>query len=692
MKKHVFLIGLLLTFSIVGFAQNKIDRKSVVDRHKVLTKICNHVSPAQVGNGNFAFGVDITGLQTFIPHYTMSHWSWHSFPLAAGLNPDDFKGQIMDTHGRQVRYDIGNDEQPELSAWLAGNPHRFNLGRIGFILKKKDGTPVALTDLKKTVQEIDLWTGIITSKFELDGQPVRVTTVCNGVQDAIGVEVVSPLLNTGQIEIEFSFPYPDKSFETKNTYNQPDVHRSILHQTSGNAAKIERIMDDTRYNEYVNWETPATFSASSKPHFFRLISLTSKLKFTCSFSEGSPSLPSFSECVVSSKRGWKNFWMSGAAIDLSASKDTRWFELERRIILSQYLTKINESGSWPPQENGLVSNDWYGRFHFEMIWWHEVHYALWNRWNLMDKCMHIYSDFLPTSIERAKNQGYAGARWPKCTATFDRDWPAPIHATLIWQQPSPIYFAELDYRLHPTQATLDKWKDVVMTTADFMADYAFYESNNDRYVLGPPVYIMSENTDPKTTVNPTFELSYWRFGLRTAQKWRERLSLPRDSKWDNVLKKLSPLPIQDNVYVTCEGIQDMWTKYAWEHPGLIGTFGMLPGDGVDNATFVRTLDKVLSLWDFNRTWGWDFSMTAMACARSGNPEKAVDMLLHPSQRFQFNEFGLPASGRMLSANNCSLLAAVGMMTGGWDGSTGDAPGFPKNGKWVVKHEGFNRMP
>jgi len=34
-----------------------------------------------------------------------------------------------------------------------------------------------------------------------------------------------------------------------------------------------------------------------------------------------------------------------------------------------------------------------------------------------------------------------------------------------------------------------------------------------------------------------------------------------------------------------------------------------------------------------------------------------------------------------------------MMAGGWDGGPDSyAPGFPKNGKWNVKVEGFSKMP
>ena len=91
-------------------------------------------------------------------------------------------------------------------------------------------------------------------------------------------------------------------------------------------------------------------------------------------------------------------------------------------------------------------------------------------------------------------------------------------------------------------------------------------------------------------MNPAFELSYWKFGLRVANEWRKRLSLPVEENWKLVEEKLSPLPVEDGVYVTHEGIRDMWTKYAFEHPALIGTYGMLPGDGVD----ISVMDKTLS--------------------------------------------------------------------------------------------------
>jgi len=53
-----------------------------------------------------------------------------------------------------------------------------------------------------------------------------------------------------------------------------------------------------------------------------------------------------------------------------------------------------------------------------------------------------------------------------------------------------------------------------------------------------------------------------------------------------------PLPAEDGVYVLHEGVREMWTKWNWEHPALTGVFGILPGDGVNRPTMLRTFDRV----------------------------------------------------------------------------------------------------
>lgn len=702
MKKLISLVSLFclsvfLPLSVMG---EPIDREAVVKRHRVCTTGTLLKSPAQVGNGKFAFGMDITGLQTFVPFNTLSDWSWHSFPLPEGMRAEDYRPVVVETHGKKIAYELRNPDQPELSEWLTKNPHRYNLGRIGFRLLREDGTEAREIDLGNARQEIDLWTGVVYSRFELNRKEVKVRTVCHPDKDMIGVSIESELLNDGNMSIYLDFPYPDGRYFKHyiGRYDTISGHTSTFEKLAPNSVRIARTMDDTHYYATLDWTGPATFSRESeKEHTFLLQPRhTSTFSFTCCFSP--EPVADVTESVASIERksavSWEKYWRSGAAVDLSGSKDPRWLELERRIVLSQYLMRANESGLFPPQESGLVNNGWFGRFHFEMIWWHGVHYGLWNRMECFDNYLNVYKDFMPKALERAKSEGRSGARWPKCTGNFNREWPGSAHAYLIWHEPHPIYFAEMQYRQKPAPETLEKWKDVVLNTADYMADYLFYDKKTKQYVLGPPVVVVSENTDPLQTINPIFELGYFRYGLRTALEWADRLGLSekRTKKWKEVLSKMAPLPVADGVYTTYEGIPDMWTKYTYEHPALTGVYGMLPGDGVDQPTFKRTLEKVSKEWQFNRIWGWDFPMLAMAAARTGQPALAIDMLMHPSTGFQFDEHGLATGGPFpYFPSNGALLTVVAMMCGGWDGSEGEAPGFPKDGSWTVRYEGFVPM-
>lgn len=460
--------------------------------------------------------------------------------------------------------------------------------------------------------------------------------------------------------------------------------------------EITYTVDGLEYSQTIPEHDRWTISEVGGPDRVRLTAAGDTLAFVVAFAPGplAPILPSAGETIAAAANDWPRFWMSGGAIDLSDSTDPRWNELERRIVLSQYLMKINEAGDWPPQESGLVNNGWFGKFHMEMYWWHAAHYALWNRWALLDRSSSIYSRMLADARARAKRQGYKGARWTKMTGPEFRNSAYITNALLAWQQPHPMFFAELEYRARPSRQTLAKWREVLSEAADFMASYADLNPATGLYDLGPPIAVVAENTDDRITTNPAFELSYWRFGLRIAQTWRQRLGLRRDPDWDRVLNNLAPLPAENNVYVSYENIPNMWTNYNRGHPALIGALGWLPGDGVDPAVMRSTLEQVLAKWNMeNDVWGWDFPMLAMCAARLGNPEKAVDLILTSSDRFAFDDAGLATGGPYpYFPSNGGLLYAVAMMAAGWDGAPEGkaAPGFPSNGKWVVKFEKLSR--
>ena len=280
-----------------------------------------------------------------------------------------------------------------------------------------------------------------------------------------------------------------------------------------------------------------------------------EFSFVCRFSpQPIETLPGFAETAAASAKHWPEFWQSGGAMDLSASKDPRWRELERRIVLAQYLTAVNSTGSSPPQESGLFSNSWHGKFHLEMTAWHGVHFALWGRPQLVDGWMQwMRGPGLEAAKRQAARQGYQGVRWMKMIAPTAQ-WESPSDAGpfRMTQQGHAIYWAELMYRARPTRQTLEQFQELVQQSAEFMADYVWWDAKTGRYVLGPPLLTGSEASNWRTTCNSTVELSYWFYGLRTAQLWRERLGLPREPKWDEILAKLSKPPVVDGLCVDAE--------------------------------------------------------------------------------------------------------------------------------------------
>jgi hypothetical protein len=409
-------------------------------------------------------------------------------------------------------------------------------------------------------------------------------------------------------------------------------------------------------------------------------------------------VPDFDATAAIAREHWHQFWSTGGAIELSGSSDPRWRELERRIVLSQYLTAIQCAGDLPPQETGLTFNSWEGKFHLEMHWWHAVHFALWNRWPMFERGLDYYQRILPRAEATARRQGYTGARWPKMTSPSGAESPSTIGPFLIWQQPHPIYYAELAYRQQPDRATLKKYRAVVFATAEFMKAYAAWDDATDCYVLGPVLQCAQERFPKDATLNPTFELTYWRWGLETAQVWRERLGMPREPEWDRVLDKLAKPLVVDGKYAFTATTPDSYTNPRWndDHPAVLGALGMLPGPGIDRPTMRRTFDWVWQNWNWPNTWGWDYPMVAMCAARVGEPARAVNALLldTPKNFYRVNGHNHQRPGLTIYLpGNGGLLTATAMMAAGWDGAPKKhAPGFPDDGTWQVRWENLRPLP
>jgi protein-glucosylgalactosylhydroxylysine glucosidase len=697
-REFIGTVAALPIIASTGFSQKKpakIDRFALVTRHNPKLKMFDSLSPLSVGNGEFAFTADVTGLQTFPEEYaekfplcTMSNWGWHSIPRPKSLEGKTLKLKEYDTYGRKVGYQSSSEGQKELYDWMRQNPHRLNLAQIGLRLIKSDGNEAKPSDISDIEQTLDLWSGIITSKFKFAGNLVIVTTCVHPTEDILAVKIESELIKKQQLSVKIAFPYGSPNMSASD-WSSPEKHKTSIRSEGERNAIISRSLDNDSYTVDITFNSGKF--AKSKEHEFILEGDLKTLEFFVGFTPESqvftfiPSTRIFNE----SQRFWKNFWSTGGTIDLSQTVDKRAFELERRIILSQYLTAINCSGKLPPQETGLAINSWYGKFHLEMHWWHSAHFALWNRLPMFEKSLDWYISILKSSRERATQQGYKGIRFPKMTEPLGTDAPSPIGPLLIWQQPHPIFYAELVYQSKPTRQTLKKYAQLVFEAAEFMADFAHFDGK--RYVLGPPVIPAQENHPAIETWNPTFELEYWRFGLKTANDWKKRLGLQSVAKWDEVVAKLSPLPSKNGVYLAHENCPQTFSERNIDHPSMLGAYGILKGEMVDKSLMRNTLHKVMKEWNWDDTWGWDYPMTAMTAAKLGEPKIAIEALLKetPKNHYSVNghNYQRPNLPCYLPGNG-GLLYAIAMMAGGWENSPKqNAAGFPKD--WKVRHEGFN---
>nr|MCR4583193.1 hypothetical protein [Prevotella sp.] len=384
----------------------------------------------------------------------------------------------------------------------------------------------------------------------------------------------------------------------------------------------------------------------------------------------------------------------------------------------------------PPQETGLTYNSWFGRPHLEMTWWHVVDFALWNRPEVVEQILEWYNETAyPVARQIAERQGFKGVRWMKMTDPWAGEAPSNTGSFLIWQQPHYIYLAEEMYRAHPTEETLRKYAEQVEETAVFMADFVSFDKESGHYFLQGAT-AMQESMSKDFSYNHPFELAYWQYGLSVANKWRERMGKERNGKWDDIITRLSTLPEHDGIYTaglpkTSDDIslpafdpfdtadisgkekkataatERFIEKCRNDHPAVLGACGLLPSNGRPTLLYNRdkmcaTLDWIMKNWNFQTTWGWDYGMIAMAAARLGKPETALQALLIDTQKNTYlksgHNFQTADRLRIYLPGNGALLTAVAMMCAGWDGYIGGRnPGFPHDGTWNVRWEGLRQM-
>lgn len=750
LQPNKFMKNLLLTFLFLtvltdsGIAQI-IDREAVVSRNNPIVTSADTLSSLTVGNGHFATTVDVTGLQSFpenyyngVPLCSQSDWAWHSFPNIENLKPEDTQKSMNLGHGRNEIYAVEyktDGRNKQATEYFRVNPHRLNMGNVALVFGKDNS--LKLSDLTDIHQTLDLYNGAIYSKYKAFGKDVNVTTSSLHDRSALIFSVNSRLFTKGDARICLSLPYvtgkhADAATDFSKKYLK--AHLSKVMSKGANYAIIMHRLDTTTYYIKISWQGSAQFSDNAENHTYTLQPKKEKINVKVEYSDKIESLQksfNFLKELAEVRNFWNNWWKEGAIVDFSECTDSRAKELERRVVLSQYLTFVNCANQTPPQETGLTYNSWFGRPHLEMTWWHMVDFSLWNRPEVVETILEWYNnDAYPEAKKIARRQGFNGIRWMKMTDPWVGESPSNVGSFLTWQQPHYIYLAEEMYRHNPTEQTLKKYAQYVEETAEFMADFALAcaPKNADGPIRLYGQTAMQESMSKDFSYNHPFEQVYWVYGLTTAQKWRERMGIARNNSWDEIIKRMGSLPEHDNVYTAGEPTQpfiqtegemesetfdpfnyggdsgkkqltqdEFYLKCRSDHPAVLGACGMLPYYGqYDRAQMQRTLDWVMNNWNWDTTWGWDYGMTAMCAARLGDGENAIKALLIDKGKNTYlvsgHNYQEPKRLRLYLPGNGALLDAIAMMCAGWDGCPDvNNPGFPRNGKWNVKWEGLHKM-
>ncbi len=285
----IFLLGAVALHG--ADATTPIDRHALVSRHNPVITRVDPWAPLSVGNGEFAFTADITGLQTFgdyyhqngIPLETLARWAWHENANPAGYKLAD-ANEPYTAYGNTVGYPT--NAKGAAGQWLRENPQDMPIGQLALDLVRPNGAALALNDIQDIKQTLDLWSGVITSTYSIDGNAVRVVTACDPTHDVLAVRVESPLVASGKLGVRLAFPRGHDLKVIRNPtldWTSPESHTTAVVARTDHALELDRTRDGTHY--HVSFASSgATSVTDAGPHAFRIAAAAGNtLEFTLGF-------------------------------------------------------------------------------------------------------------------------------------------------------------------------------------------------------------------------------------------------------------------------------------------------------------------------------------------------------------------------------------------------------------------------
>ncbi|MDE5867832.1 MAG: hypothetical protein K2H02_02705 [Anaeroplasmataceae bacterium] len=340
-------------------------------------------------------------------------------------------------------------------------------------------------------------------------------------------------------------------------------------------------------------------------------------------------------------------------------------ELNRRMVLSIYLLKVNSCGTFPAQETGLTCNSWNSKFHLEMHPIHSLWLAKYGLEDILIKQLKYYKTILKSAQNRAFYQGYLGARFPKMTSPLGEDSPSAIGPLLLWQQPHFILMLDACYKACKDISLIEQNLDILNEVILFLESFVYLGSDGS-YHLDYPIIPAQECFDPDKTRDPIFEVEYVRFAFKKMIDWYELLNKEVPTLWQDIVDKMISPASNTQVYLACYDAQgkETYTSFAHDHPLVVMPYSFIKSDRIDKTKMKNTLNKVLETYDLNSLWGWDFPMLALAALHLGMKKEAKELLLMDTPKNKFLKNGHNEQGKRLDlplylpGNGAFLLAYI----------------------------------
>lgn len=273
---------------------------------------------------------------------------------------------------------------------------------------------IKLSEITAVSQSLDMVTGILVSNWTHTDHnsgvtsKVQVATAVDSKTDSVAVRYTVPSAMPLAVQLAFCTVDKDGAACSWNPTDQVSPHTTTVLRNYSSTTIVPGRLDLSRANLMDTYSVSCEFSGAigltavqTGIHAFAIrrtvwgggdqneqtaesegnitLEITCRYELNCCVGPDPPkpvdtlsnkSVPSSSAVFANSIQSWRDYWNSGAFIDMSGSTgDPQAFELERRTIQSMFLLRSQEAGTVMPQESGLLYNSWQGKHHSEMRYW-----------------------------------------------------------------------------------------------------------------------------------------------------------------------------------------------------------------------------------------------------------------------------------------------------------------------------------